>query len=270
MLRHWNCALPVQVWHLGPQELNPHMAALLEPWNVQCINAESVRTRYPVRRLGGWELKPYAILHSPFREVLMLDADNVPLVAPDFLFETTPYLETGAVLWPDFDQPDPPPAVWHLCGIPYRREPPVESGQVLVDKARCWRALALCSWLNEHSDFFYQHVYGDKETFHLAFRKLEQPYAMTHTPMLRLAGAMCQHDFSGNRIFQHRHRDKWSLSGPNRTIPDFHFEALCLRYLRELQRLWTDAPPPRGDTPNHSLPTAHAQYHTGTEPPPRS
>jgi hypothetical protein len=243
MLRHWGCSLPVQVWHLGPGELNPQMAAMLEPWNVECIDAELVRARHPVRRLGGWELKPYAILHSPFQEVLWLDADNVPLIAPDCLFEGAPFREAGAVFWPDFDQPEPPPEVWRFCGVPYRREPPVESGQVLVDKARCWRALSLCSWFNEHSDFFYRHVHGDKETFHLAFRKLDQPYAMPATPMLRLDGAMCQHDFDGHRIFQHRYRDKWSLTQPNREIPDFRHEDICRGYLRELRDLWTCAQP---------------------------
>jgi hypothetical protein len=174
--------------------------------------------------------------------VLLLDADNVPLVDPTFLFESDPYLETGAVFWPDFDQPDPPPAVWNLLGIPYRREPPVESGQVLVDKVRCWRALVLCGWLNEHSDFFYHQFYGDKETFHLAFRKLDQPYAMPSTPMLRLDGTMCQHDFNANRIFQHRHRAKWSLTGPNRRVAGFHHEETCRQYLRELRQRWTACP----------------------------
>jgi hypothetical protein len=211
---------------------------------VRCIDAELVRVRHPARKLGGWQLKPYALLHSSFQEVLLLDADNVPLVDPGFLFASAQYQETGAVLWPDFDRPDPPPAVWRFCGIPYRREPPVESGQVLVDKARCWRSLALCSWFNDHSDFFYEHVHGDKETFHLAFRKLEQPYAMPATPMLKLEGAMCQHDFEGNRIFQHRFRDKWSLTHTNRSIPGFRHETTCRRYLRELKRLGTCLQPP--------------------------
>ena len=57
--------------------------------------------------------------------------------------------------------------------------------------------------------------------------------------ILKLEGAMCQHDFDGNRIFQHRFRDKWSLTHTNRSIPGFHHEATCRRYLRELRRLGT-------------------------------
>jgi len=58
---------------------------------------------YPARILNGRELKAFALLHSAFREVLLLDADNVPLVAPAFLFETKQFADTGAIFWPDYD-----------------------------------------------------------------------------------------------------------------------------------------------------------------------
>ena len=48
----------------------------------------------------------------------------------------------------------------------------------MIDKMRCWRALALCMSYNEQSDFYYRHVYGDKETSHLAFRKITKSHAM--------------------------------------------------------------------------------------------
>ena len=87
-------------------------------------------------------------------------------------------------------------------------------------------------WYNENSDFFYQHVYGDKETFHLAFRKLNQPYAMPPKPIHRLPGVMCQYDFQGRRIFQHRNQDKWNLFLTNRRIKGFRREAECRSFLR--------------------------------------
>ena len=63
-------------------------------------------------------------------------------------------------------------AAWRVFGnIPYRDEPEVESGQIVIDKARCWRALTFANWCGERSAFFFQHVYGDKELFHLCWRK---------------------------------------------------------------------------------------------------
>jgi len=41
----------------------------------------------PDRILNGWELKVYALLHSRFREVLLLDAYHVPVADPCFFFD---------------------------------------------------------------------------------------------------------------------------------------------------------------------------------------
>ncbi|HZQ46971.1 MAG TPA: hypothetical protein VFC07_08170, partial [Verrucomicrobiae bacterium] len=95
-----------------------------------------------------------------------------------------------------------------------------------------------CVWLNENSDFYYQYLHGDKETFHLAFRKLKKSYALVPWPIHRLYGTMCQHDFQGRRIFQHRNTAKWELSRPNQRIKDFWLEKECLNYLAQLRRLW--------------------------------
>lgn len=48
-----------------------------------------------------WVLKPWALLNSSFRHVLMLDADSFPVTNPEFLFETPQYRDTGAIFWPD-------------------------------------------------------------------------------------------------------------------------------------------------------------------------
>ncbi len=81
------CRLPIQLWHLGPEEIGPPMQALLEELDVEVVDALELAERYPLRIVGGWELKSYAIVHSRFREVFLLDADNVPLIDPASLFE---------------------------------------------------------------------------------------------------------------------------------------------------------------------------------------
>jgi len=238
LLRQHGCRLPIQVWHLGPQELDDSRRRLLEPLGVTCVDAFELRQRHPARRLAGWELKPYAILHSPFREVLLLDADNMAVVNPEFLFESQPYRAKGAVFWPDYGRGATPPAVWRSLGLRRPPELEFESGQILVDKERCWASLTLALWMNEHSDFFYRHVYGDKETFHLAFRKERQPYALVPHPIHPLPGTMCQHDFEGRRIFQHRNSDKWNLFLHNRRVRGFRLEEDCRAYVRKLQQVW--------------------------------
>jgi hypothetical protein len=238
MLRQLGCTLPVELWHLGPGEISDAIRRLLDPMDVRCVDARDVRERHPARILNGWELKPYAILHSRFREVLMLDADNVPAADPEYLFDAPEYRRHGAVLWPDLERTAPECAVWRLTGVPYRDEPDVESGQVLVDKRACWRPLRLTMWMNEFSDFWYRHVYGDKETFRFAWHKLGAEFAMPSRGIEYLPGVLCQHDFDGRRVFQHRYRTKWTLRGPQARVPGFVFEEDCLRHLQALQEQW--------------------------------
>src|SRR5438046_6470344 len=92
---------------------------------------------------------------------------------------------------------------------------------MVLDKQRWWKALRLALWFNEHSDFYYKHLHGDKETFHLAFKKLGKTFSMPQIPIHRLEGTMCQHDFDGKRIFQHRNMDKWNLFLNNKRVRIF-------------------------------------------------
>ncbi len=238
MLRRLGCRLAVQLWHLGPRELDRKMKTLLTPLGIECVDAFNVRQEHPVRKLGGWELKPYAILHCPFEEVLLLDADNVPVVNLECLFQTPQYQATGAIFWPDYGREPRAQPVWRSCRLRRPMEPEFESGQILIDKNRCWKALRLCGWFNENSDFYYRYLHGDKETFHLAFRKLKKSYALVKKPIYSLRGTMCQHDFEGNRVFQHRNTDKWNLLLANKRVPGFRYEAQCRKFVKQLQQIW--------------------------------
>jgi Mannosyltransferase putative len=240
-LRHVGCRLPVQFWHYEG-EVDDSMRQIVAPMGVECIDAGRVAETLPGRDRpleGGWELKPFAMLHSPFQEVLLLDADNVPVLDPTFLFDTPEFRETGAIFWPDYGRLEPWYHIWSICEVPYRDEPEFESGQIVVDKARCWEALNLAMHYNDHSDFYYRHIHGDKETFHFAFRRLGKSYSMPEHPIHRLDGTMCQHDFRGRRLFQHRNMDKWKLDGSNRAVADFWLEEECRGFLSELRGLWS-------------------------------
>jgi hypothetical protein len=214
------------------------MRECLSPLNVEFVNALEIRQTHPVRILNGWELKPYAIIHSSFEELLLLDADNVPVENPEFLFETTEYRKTGAVFWPDYGRLAPTRRIWEICQVGYRDEPEFETGQIVVNKRRCWSALQLAMHYNEYSDFYYQYIHGDKETFHMAFRRLEQVYSMPERGIHKLRYTMCQHDFSGRRIFQHRNMAKWQLLTDNVRVSGFLFEEECRQYLTDLRKFW--------------------------------
>jgi hypothetical protein len=216
------------------------MRCMVKPYGVRCVNTEQMQKTFPAKIAGGWELKSYALMYNAFEEVLLIDADNMVVRNPEYLFETVQYKKTGAILWPDQEEhtlarTNP---IWNLCEVRYRHEPAVESGQLMADKRRCWHAMTLALFLNENSDLYYQHIYGDKDTFHMAWRRLNQEYAQPSRSYDWLEHTMCQHDFDMNRVFQHRCKDKWRLHPRNERVPGFLHEDLCFRFLDELEENW--------------------------------
>ncbi len=195
--RRLGCTLPIEVWHLGPQEMGPPMRGLIEEAGAEAVDAHEVAKRHPVQLLGGWELKAYALLHSRFAEVLLLDADNLPVRDPAFLFELPEYRDCGALFWPDVVRLTRTNAAWSIGDIEYLDMPSFESGQMVLDKARCWRALCLTHWINQRSAEFYRFLHGDKDTFLLAWLKLQQPFHLIRHHPKTLHGTLCQRDPDG-------------------------------------------------------------------------
>jgi len=239
MLRWLGCQLPIELWHLDEAGLNAAMRRLIEPLAVSCVNASEMPCHRDVRRLFGRELKAFALLHSRFSEVLLLDADNVPIVDPTFLFDTPQFCDTGAVFWPDITRLPLTAPLWQLSGVSARLEPEFETGQILLHRKRCFSAMTVTMWFNEHSDFWYRYTCNEKETFHMAWRRLNQPYVMPSHSVYALPATMCQHDFDGRRIFQHRRNAKWMIRH-NRTLRGFKFESECIRFIEQLNPWWDE------------------------------
>jgi GT2 family glycosyltransferase/NifU-like protein involved in Fe-S cluster formation len=244
-LRRLGCRLPIQLWYLGDAELDARMERLVAPLGVECVDAHAVARAHPCRILRGWELKPYMIKHSPFREVLLLDADNVPLRDPTFLFEEPEYRAHGSIFWPDLRSDDESnvwhclrPEIWAAFGLAYRDEPPVESGQILVDKARCWREVNLALWYAEHSDYSFKHVCGDKECFHFGWRRYGSEYASPTTPPTWTGRSLIQHDLRGRPLFEHHSVEKWRFAEVARSDPPSGDEGEYLASLRQFRRRW--------------------------------
>jgi FkbM family methyltransferase len=221
MLRWLGCKLPVEFWHLGRGEMDSQMIELAKRLDVTVIDAREFAKSLPnhPRILNGWELKPFSVLHSRFEEVMYLDADCIPIQNPEKLFESAEYQDTGAIFWPDLAPHDRkewiPDVVWERCGMVPRNYVDFESGQVVVNKRKCWDAMLLTQWMNEHSDYWYKMVFGDKTTWHLCWQKLERRYSMPNGACGWQWPAIIQHDFQGQPIFVHCVRGKEDLCAAN-------------------------------------------------------
>ncbi|WP_417730717.1 hypothetical protein [Rosistilla oblonga] len=248
LLRHLGCRLPIELWYRGPAEMPPQMQQLVEPLDIRLVDAMEICRRNGVEELQGWAIKPFAMLHSRFRRVLYLDSDNVPVDDPTYLFDAPEFRNFGSLFWTDRHRGGETrygtihPDAWSAFNVPLANEPEFESGQVLVDRKIVQRELALTLHFNQQAEFYYQFVYGDKDTFRFAWNRLGRKYATvpfgpSSPPNY---GVLYQHDPDGRIIFQHRARTKWDLHQKNRVVPGFRHGPLCVSILHELRRSWAD------------------------------
>ena len=131
-----------------------------------------------VARFG---LKPFSIWRASFREVLWLDCDCFPLRDPSFLFDDPEYQAKGSLFWRDVFGVDrcsvwhPSAELWSVFNVPPNDAEEFDTGQLLIDKERCWSELGLVLHFNRRSDIYYRHVWGDKDTFRLAWQTSRRP-----------------------------------------------------------------------------------------------
>jgi len=242
------CRLPIQLWHLGAAELSPAMRLLLATLDVELIDAEAVKVRNPARIEDGWQLKPFALMHSRFAEALLLDADQVPILNPAAWFDWPEFRETGAVFWPDIIDLRADNPIWEACGLPAERTTSFESGQLLIDKRRHWRALQATLHLNEEAEYYYRLVYGDKDTFLLGWKLTASRYSLVPHRPFPIVRTLVQRDFAGEPILQHRNGAKWLLSAEQFRVEGFRHEETCFEALEALKQRWNGRmfwPPPQ-------------------------
>ncbi len=53
--------------------------------------------------------------------------------------------------------------------------PPVQGGQLLIDIPKAWRIICIAHWMNQHSDFYYKHMFGDQDTWRVALAVVNNP-----------------------------------------------------------------------------------------------
>jgi hypothetical protein len=251
VLRQVGCQLPIELWHLQ-NEVDDELRAVLRPLGVRCMNADEVVRHRPFRFLDqhwwkGWQLKAFALQNCSFREVLLLDADSYPARNPEFLFDWPKYREWGAIFWPDLKLNTGmiPEDAWKIFGVKPFGVLPTESGQVLINKELCWRELSIAARYNEHADFVYRILYGDKDTFPMAWHRLGRRYARMWPHSTFESVAIRQFDEHGQTLFLHRVHDKFRIPNltfkgtpqrtqQNRFHEQFPWESFCFRAVHEL------------------------------------
>lgn len=104
MLRRTGSIIPVEVFMESKNHYEKEICEIvLPPMNATCMILSEILEAVPQKlKMSRFQLKALALAFSSFDEVLLLDADNVPIEQPDHLLNSEPFLSTGFVSWPDY------------------------------------------------------------------------------------------------------------------------------------------------------------------------
>ncbi|KAL3658742.1 hypothetical protein V7S43_016377 [Phytophthora oleae] len=241
-----DCQLPIELWY-RPDEIRSTQKALTPLKTLASSDTAGGITFHEINdaRAFGYGTKVYAIYHSFLERILFLDADNVPVRDPSFLFASSEFVETGAVFWPDFWHPDNTifnihrqSLVWQFLGFSFADMFEQESGQLLIDRRRHTVPMEVLSFYTFHRPNLFDNfklAHGDKDLFRFAWMHQNASFHMIQWPPA-VAGkviegnfcgmTMVQHDAEGEVIFMHRNSHK--LTGmPKQLTVNARSEALA-------------------------------------------
>ena len=192
--------LPVYISYRGDPDLSPSSRDKLKSkfgsaGNLQFLDLTE-KFNLDDAQINGWNLRPYGILAVPESEVAAFDVDVVLYRPPEDVFQIEGYKKEGAMFFHDRIacencglwiprkallalQPQPSPLARDTLKI--GSEHIQESGLIVIDKSRrsrgLWGNLLLLGRWDVRRFLQRDYVYGDKETYWIAFESVNEPYA---------------------------------------------------------------------------------------------
>ncbi|KAI7463923.1 hypothetical protein KC357_g8058 [Hortaea werneckii] len=189
-LKKLESKVPVELHYWGDEVAQTDYDEVMEMWDDIRFNDLSAphnlfkatsfipSPKFPNLTLPNYSFKTAAMINSRFAEPLLLDSDNIPVIAPEELWNSETYKEYGSVFWPDIARTRPQNPVWPITNTACRMDEwEQESGQLLVDKTRFFYHLQLAAWFNnEQGSYYAGFLLGDKDTFRFAWHALKTQY----------------------------------------------------------------------------------------------
>ena len=206
--------LPIEIWQIG-SEISPNYLESFKKLKDVVIKNVNDYSDKPAH-WKGFQVKAFILYHTEFTEPILCDADIIFHQDPNIIYNDANYIETGTYFFRDIDfwkfdnlQPsankfnsieffnsrkqfirrlipqktDLFPVEW---GYLYDIAPPttpvneayMESGCVYINKAMHQEVINRIYYLNFNHKHTYQFVWGDKETYWIAFVMNNKKYAI--------------------------------------------------------------------------------------------
>ena len=170
--------IPIEIFYIGSsEEFNIGLKNLiLSLGNISIHNImDRLSTTSDESELRGYQTKPLAVVCSSFEECVLLDADALCFIDPQYLFLADGYEKSGMLLFKDyvdcmsFISRD----FIETIGIgvdtycDYTNDFEIDSSCVVINKSKCWDALYTICIVNVKSDSYHKskNVLGDKDTW---------------------------------------------------------------------------------------------------------
>jgi FkbM family methyltransferase len=221
-LRHHGCTLPIEFWFLPSEMVEiPHVELFAKQVAATCHVVDTSN----MRCVHGWQIKINAILQSKHTQVLHLDADNIVTKDPTYLFDCREFEDNEAMFWVDNPKVNDfhgriVEHQWKRVGSDRNdRISDIETGQMLIDKDRAAKALAIVKHFADRADYWEGYNggergvwYGDKTSFHMGFILTGTRHHNQRWNRWDAGGFYAHTDPSGNVLFQHACHRKGHLN----------------------------------------------------------
>lgn len=167
--------MPVTIFYMDGEVAEDVTDMFTEAFgNIQFVNMASLPST-PLcdeEAPAGFAIKALALYHAKeyYQHVMWMDVDSLPLTTPESLFASEAYTTKGNMFWPDFYNGWVNEAIYDaLTNVKPSKVADTESGQLLIDTCKHADVLQFVHALNQQSAVTYDYMFGDKDTFRLAF-----------------------------------------------------------------------------------------------------
>jgi hypothetical protein len=194
--------LPIEIMYVGESDLSEKHRKELESFeNVFCTDVTQFFDN-DIIFISGFAVKPFAALASRFSEVILIDADATYIHDPAEWFEDEEYKKTGTLFFKDRTlYPGPHRGSewiheWMVEPSEYAKNTrfyqelsahEMESSTIVINKNKRFLGMLLTCKFNEQKirdRVVYQNVFGDKETYWMAFEMANEPYSFIPHPII--------------------------------------------------------------------------------------